>query len=136
MGRFELTFEEFDRFCAATGRELIADHGWGRGRRPATKIVGDDAVAYAEWLNAQTGKRYRIPTEAEWERVADCWHDSYAGALTDCSAHGGSGCENHVMRGGSCGYNSKFMRASSRVKVFWGVLSFLYYGVRVVRDID
>jgi formylglycine-generating enzyme required for sulfatase activity/uncharacterized caspase-like protein len=204
LSRFEITFEEFDRYSRATGREPIADNGWGRGRRPATKIVWEDAVAYVEWLSAQTGKRYRIPTEAEWEYaaragtrtnfwwgnqpsheyanygkgqpgwfpsgvvegrdqweytapvgqfppnpfglydmqgnvwewVADCWHESYGGAPVDGSAFGGSACENRVMRGGSWGYNPNFMRASSRVKVFWGVLSFLYYGVRVARDID
>ena len=30
----------------------------------------DDARAYAEWLSAESGKRYRLPSEAEWEYVA------------------------------------------------------------------
>ena len=29
-----------------------------------------DAMAYCEWLSALTHKRYRLPTEAEWERAA------------------------------------------------------------------
>ena len=29
-----------------------------------------NAVAYADWLSQQTRKRYRLPTEAEWEYVA------------------------------------------------------------------
>ena len=61
-----------------------------------------------------------------WEWVADCWHENCSGAPSDGSAYGSAECGNRVMRGGSWGYNPSFMRADARVKVFWGVLSFLY----------
>jgi len=70
MGRYEVTFAEYDKFAEATGREKPSDRGWGRGNRPVINVSWDDAVAYAEWLSVQTGKEYRLPTEAEWEYAA------------------------------------------------------------------
>ena len=39
-------------------------------RHPVGCIARADAVAYAEWLAAETGRRYRLPSEAEWEFAA------------------------------------------------------------------
>ena len=43
------------------------DQGWGRGLRPAITMTHHAAVRYCEWLSEKTGRRYRLPTEAEWE---------------------------------------------------------------------
>jgi formylglycine-generating enzyme required for sulfatase activity len=67
IGRYPVTFDEYDHFCAATRRQKPNDEGWGRGRRPVIHVSWEDAQAYVNWLSSVTGSSYRLPTEAEWE---------------------------------------------------------------------
>jgi formylglycine-generating enzyme required for sulfatase activity len=67
IGKYEVTFREYDQFALDTGRDLPNDATWGRGQRPVINVSWHDAVAYAVWLSEKTGKQYRLPTEAEWE---------------------------------------------------------------------
>jgi formylglycine-generating enzyme required for sulfatase activity len=74
MGRYPVTFEEWDACVAEGGVDLKPeDEGWGRGTRPVINVSWEDAQAYARWLNKKLGiesndpYRYRLPSEAEWE---------------------------------------------------------------------
>ena len=87
MGKYEVTVKEFGQFINATGyrapRQCIQMAGnpwfasmagsWNANTlshsrfEPVTCIGPKDADAYIQWMAKETGKKYRLPTEAEWE---------------------------------------------------------------------
>ncbi len=73
LGRFEVTRAEFSAFASATGhrpRWPCALDAASPPAAPARCITVDDARAYLAWLGTQSGQRYRLPSETEWEYAA------------------------------------------------------------------
>ncbi len=68
-------------------------HGGGLPGNEYFPVVGVswfEAAAYCEWLSAETGRTYRLPTEAEWEKAARgtdqrrfSWGNSIDGAMAN-----------------------------------------------------
>lgn len=92
VARTETTWDQYDVFVyaldepagspstvGATGADAVArpskpyvppDRGFGHNGFPAMGMTFQGAQKYCEWLSAKTGRKFRLPTEAEWEHFA------------------------------------------------------------------
>ena len=71
IGKYEVTFSEWDACVEAGGCSYRPDDNWwGREHRPVINVSWEDIKEYLAWLASITSKDYRLPSEAEWEHAA------------------------------------------------------------------
>lgn len=77
IGVYPVTNGQYDRFVRDTRRAAGHDLLWDGNRPPAGKlshpvtgVTWYDALDYCRWLAQTTGRRYTLPTEAQWEKAA------------------------------------------------------------------
>ncbi len=70
VARYETTVGEYLKFAQAVGRRVHELINVDAPEVAMTHVSVQDATAYAEWLSVQTGQKYRLLSEAEWEYVA------------------------------------------------------------------
>ena len=76
IGKFPVTNDQYYEFIAQTRKEVSPVMGWegvrvpyGLGNHPVTGITWFEALAYCQWLSEQTGRKYTLPNEAQWEKA-------------------------------------------------------------------
>ena len=102
--RYELTFDQYDKFCDDTGKDNPDDERWGRGTRPVINVSWKDAKAFCDWLSEKTGRDIHLPTEAQWEKAArgtDQRRYPWGNSEPNCSIVNYAGCGSQTKPVGS-----------------------------------
>jgi formylglycine-generating enzyme required for sulfatase activity len=73
LGATQVTNQEYAEFLSAAGvapPPTWTDSNLNQPLQPVVSVSWSEAMQYCEWLSTRDGRRYRLPSEAEWERAA------------------------------------------------------------------
>jgi formylglycine-generating enzyme required for sulfatase activity len=104
ISKYEVTFEQYDKYCNEIGRQRPPDNDWGRGNRPVINLTYTAAREFCNWLSRKTRKNIHLPTEAQWEKAArgtDQGRYPWGNSPTDCSLANCNNCYNQTRPVGS-----------------------------------
>ncbi|MGH8119949.1 MAG: SUMF1/EgtB/PvdO family nonheme iron enzyme [Gammaproteobacteria bacterium] len=76
LSKYEITIAEYEVYAKATKRQMPDDLYMEHDTSPVVFVKWDDAYNYVKWLTEQTGHKYRLPSEAEWEYAASGGQDA------------------------------------------------------------
>ncbi len=67
IGRYEVTNAQYRLFVTTHDSGLFQGFSLNGDRQPVVEVSWNEAAAYADWLSRKCNRRFRLPTEAEWE---------------------------------------------------------------------
>jgi formylglycine-generating enzyme len=75
LAAHQVTNADYGRFLRDTASPsppppFWSDPAFNHPEQPVVGVSWFEAIRYCEWLGASTGRKFRLPTEAEWERAA------------------------------------------------------------------
>ncbi len=100
IGKYPVTNEQYAEFVKQTKHPAPQKAGWfgknppkGKLDHPVVGVSWYDARTYCQWLSEKTGRTYRLPSEAEWEKAARGtdgriypWGDAWDAGRCNCSS--------------------------------------------------
>ncbi len=135
MGKYPVTNREYAEFVRQVkSQDEPRESNWfnleppdDRMDHPVSQVSWHDAVAYCVWLSEATGRRYRLPTEAEWEKAARGpsglrfpWGDEWDDRCANVGSQGTTPVSSHPLGSSPYGCQDMIGNVAEWTRSQWG----------------